>query len=68
MTLYFPIIYVYGGKLKVIDSFVYLGCTMSSTNTLDNEISKKICKTKMVHLEDLMRGSGDVEEYPLGLS
>ena len=39
-----PSIYVYGNKLKIADRFVYLGNTLSSNDTLDNEISLRICK------------------------
>ena len=37
-------IYVNGCKLQVVDRFVYLGSTLNSNNTLDNEIALRIRK------------------------
>ena len=39
-----PSTYVYANKLKVADRFVYVGTTLSSKNTFDNEIALRICK------------------------
>ena len=39
-----PDIYVYGTRLKVVKSFVYLGSTLASDGSLDVEIKERISK------------------------
>ena len=62
-----PSICVYGSKFKVADRFVYLGSTLSSNNTLDNETALQICKDNELfgRLHDRLWRA---EEYPLGLN
>ena len=39
-----PDIYVYGSRLEVVESFVYLGSTLSFDGSLEAEIKGRICK------------------------
>ena len=47
-------IYVYGTRLKVVKSFVYLGSTLASDGSLDIEIKERISKASVAfrNLED----------------